>query len=160
MGARAKHGLRFVAVGAVTAALAALAGATLQQATSAPAERPKAIVSILKTRGEINGAIYAVQRTSELKARVSVSLHHLAPATSYVITPSTAGCSHSASTSSRVFRVAIKTTASRDDAFKATGTQLSKPVTKARSLRIYEQGTNGDYREASCGAVDDADLFQ
>ena len=160
MAATTKQRLRYVAVGAVTAALAALAGATLQQATSAPAERPKGIVSILKTRGEIRGVIYAVQRTSELKARVSVSLHNLAPATSYVVTPSTTGCSHSASTSSRVLRLEFETTATRDDAFRATGAQLRKPVAKARSVRIYQQGPDGDYHKATCGVVDNLDVFQ
>jgi hypothetical protein len=159
MVARAKYGLGLIAVGALASALAPLAGATLEQATSASATHPNAIIAALKGHGKINGAIYAVQPNSELKARVRISLHHLAPATSYGVAASTTGCSHTATTSSRAFRLVIKTSASRDDAFKATATPLSKPVTNAKSLRIYRQGSDGKFHQTECYAPGNATVM-
>ena len=160
MAARAKYGLGLIAVGVLAAVLAPLAGGALEQATSASAERPNAIISILKKHGKINGTIFAVQPASELNARVSVSLHHLAPATNYVVAATTKGCSHTAPTESRAFRFAAKTSASGDDAFKSAATDLRKPVTDVRSVRVYQQGADGEYHQASCGVVDNLDVFQ
>ncbi|MDX6198760.1 MAG: hypothetical protein QOJ79_1911 [Actinomycetota bacterium] len=145
---RAKYGLSLITV----AVLAPLAAATLGQATGASSKRPNAIIAVLKAHGKINGTIYAVQPTSNPKARVRVSLHHLTPATSYVVAASTTSCSHTATNSSRLFRLAIKTSATGDDAFKATVTPLSKQVTRAKSLRIYQQGTDGKYHQTTCYA--------
>jgi hypothetical protein len=148
MVARAKYRLSLIAV----AVLAPLASATLN-ATGASSKRPNAIIAVLKAHGKINGTIFAVQPTSKMKTRVSVSLHHLAPATSYVVAASTTSCSHTASNNSRAFRLAIKTTATGDDAFKHAVTPLSKQVTRAKSLRIYQKGTDGKYHQTTCAGV-------
>jgi hypothetical protein len=148
---RAKYALSLVSV----AVLAPLAAATLGQATGASAKRPHAIIAVLKAHAKINGTIFAAQPTSKHKARVSVSLHHLAPNTSYVVTASTTGRSHTATNASRVFRVAVETGAGGDDVFTHTVVPLSKPVTRAKSLRIYQQGTDGKYHQIIAGQFDD-----
>jgi hypothetical protein len=148
---RAKYGLSLI----VVAVLAPLAAATLGQATGATAKRPNAIIAILKAHGKINGTIFAVQPTSKMKARVSVSLHHLTPATSYVVAASTTGCSHTATNSSRAFRLAIEGLTG-DDVFKSTVTPLSKQVTSAKTLRIYQQGSDGKFHQGSCIALDNS----
>jgi hypothetical protein len=146
---RTKYGLSLLAV----AVLAPLAAATLGQATGvSSSKRPNAIIAVLKAHGKINGTIYGVQPTSNPKARVRISLHHLAPATSYVVAASTTRCSHTASNASRAFRLAIKTTATGDDAFKATVTPLTKSLTSAKSLRVYGQGGDGKYHQTTCYA--------
>jgi hypothetical protein len=157
---RAKYGLGLITVGALAAALAPLAGATLEQARSASAPQPNAIISTLRAHGKVNGTIVAVQPTSNRKARVSVSLHHLTPHTTYVVAASTTECSHAASSDSRALRLAIKTSASGDDAFKSTVSALRKPVTNAKSVRIYQKGLDGTYQQVRCGIVDNADVFQ
>ncbi|MDX6198761.1 MAG: hypothetical protein QOJ79_1912 [Actinomycetota bacterium] len=150
MVARAKYRLSLIAV----AVLAPLAAATLN-ATGASSKRPNAIIAVLKAYGKINGTIFAAQPTSNPKARVSVSLHHLAPTTSYVVAASTTGRSHTATNGSRVFRVAVKTGAGSDDAFTHTVVPLRKPVPSAKSLRIYQKGTDGRYHQVYVGGFDD-----
>jgi hypothetical protein len=157
---RAKYGLGLITVGAFAATLAPLAGATLEQASSAAATPPDAIISILKAPAKINGAIVAVQPTTNLQATVSVSLHHLAPHATYAVVASTTACSRTANKGSRAFTLAIKTSATGDDAFKSTMTALSKPVTEAKSLRIYRQGTDGTFHQTGCSVVDNSDVFQ
>jgi hypothetical protein len=145
---RAKYGLSLIAV----AVLAPLAAATLGQATGATAKRPNAIIAVLKAHGKINGTVFAVQPTSKMKARVYVALHHLAPATSYVVAASSTRCSHTATNASRAFRYSFHAPVSDDDRFSAAVTPLSKQVTSAKSLRIYQHGNDGKYHQASCNS--------
>jgi hypothetical protein len=156
MAGRAKAGLALVAVGALAAALVPLAGATGEQASGA-AKRHNAIISILRGHGKVNGTVVVVRHKH--RARVSASLHHLAPGTTYVVAASTIGCSHAASDASRALRVVVKTGAG-DDAFKSPAARLSNRITKVRSVRVYRKRADGKFHQASCRVVDNADVFQ
>jgi hypothetical protein len=138
---------------AALAAVAAMAAGALIGTGASAAPTSCCFDTTLFIRGPFRGVVEARHQGQSATVQVTVSLHRLKAGTSYQVAASSTRCGTALESSSILYVVSGRTSASGRDLFKQAKARTRGDLSTGKSVRIIEVSRGGDRVERSCGVA-------